>query len=55
MNLLFSRLGQVMTLTLHLKADRFKVTDLTWLLPVSAVGDVEEDFEDLCDTLRGFK
>lgn len=31
------------------------VTNLTWLLPVGAVGDVEEDFEDLYDTLRGFQ
>ena len=30
-------------------------TDLTWLLPVGAVGDVEEDFEDLCDPLRRFQ
>lgn len=28
------------------------VTYLTWLLPVDAVGDVEEDFEDLYDALR---
>lgn len=30
-------------------------TDLTRLLPVGAVGDVEEDFEDLYDPLRGFQ
>lgn len=31
------------------------ITDLTWLLPVGAVGDIEEDFEDLYDTLRSFQ
>lgn len=29
------------------------VTNLTGLLSVGAVGDVEEDFEDLYDPLRG--
>lgn len=29
-------------------------TDLTGLLPVGAVGDVKEDFEDFYDALRSF-
>lgn len=33
----------------------FSITDLTWFLPVCAVGDIEEDFEDLYDALWGFQ
>lgn len=31
------------------------LTDLTWLLPVGATGDVEEGFKNLDDSLRSFK
>lgn len=43
----------------YLKADRphthISVTDLTGFLPVRAVGDIEEDLEDLRDALGGFQ
>lgn len=42
--------------TTFLRDSRFIMfTDLAWLLPVRAVGDIKEDFQYLYDTLRSFQ